>query len=243
LSILAALRGFLIQVLPPGTAVFPARINRIPEPQGADFVMMNVFRFERLRTNVDTYQDCSFVGSIDGETMTVTEVRQGTILAGAMVFGIGVTVGTQVVSQSSGITGAGGTYLVSQPSQEVGPAVLASGAKLLEQGARCVVQLDFHSANDSDAADMAQLVATLFRDEYAVDWFAAESPNYGEYRVAPLFADDPRSMPWVNENQQYEWRYVVECHLQVNQVAVVPQQFMDVVTVVPKSVYAQFPPQ
>jgi hypothetical protein len=47
----------------------------------------------------------------------------------------------------------------------------------------------------------------------------------------PLYADDPRYMPFVNENQQYEWRWVLEACFQVNQTVVVPKQYADAVDV------------
>jgi hypothetical protein len=49
--------------------------------------------------------------------------------------------------------------------------------------------------------------------------------------VAPLLADDPRQMPFVNDQQQTEFRWVLDVQLQVNQIVAVPQQFADAATV------------
>ena len=46
----------------------------------------------------------------------------------------------------------------------------------------------------------------------------------------------------INDQQQYEWRWVVEAMLQANQVVSVPQQFADQVTVEIISVDASYPP-
>ena len=45
----------------------------------------------------------------------------------------------------------------------------------------------------------------MFRSSYAVDFFAALGGA-----ITPLFASDPRQMPFVNAEQQYEDRYVIE---------------------------------
>ncbi len=121
----------------------------------------------------------------------------------------------------------------------MGSKTLSSGAKTLEQHAKVTVQMDFHSANDTDAGDMAQTVSTTLRDDFGVQQFANQSPNYG---VVPLYADDPKMLPFLNAEQAYEWRFVVEAVLQVNQVVSVSQQFADVVTVDVISVDATYPP-
>lgn len=54
---LAALRAFLLAVLPDGTEVIAGLDNRVPEPVGADFVVMTPVLRERLSTNVTTYSD------------------------------------------------------------------------------------------------------------------------------------------------------------------------------------------
>lgn len=77
------------------------------------------------------------------------------------------------------------------------------------QPVQCVMQLDVHGPQ---AANNAVVISTIFRSSYAVDFFSANSPG-----IAPLFADDPRQMPFVTAAQQYEDRYIVEANLQVNQ--------------------------
>lgn len=231
-QLLTALKTFLGEVLP-GVTVVAGVVNRVPEPNAARFVTMNPIRIERLRTNVDAVEDVRFIGAIAGTALVVSEVSFGTIRPGATVQGTGVTANTKIVSGPGGL----GTYVVSI-AQTVSSQVLSTGEKTIEQGAKVTVQLDFHSS-DLTAADMAVIVATAFRDEYAVERFAAQDPNYG---VAPLYADDPRYVPFLNENQQSEWRWVLEAVLQINPVAVVPQQFADAVTVSLVDVDAAYPP-
>lgn len=236
-NVLVQLRAFLIDVLPDGVAVLAGQINRVPEDAGDDFVIMTPIRMTRLRTNVDGFADVSFQASITGTTMTVTEVFLGSIAAGAALFGPGVSAGSKVGAQQSGTPGGIGVYDVT-PSQTVGAAKLASGAKTMEQGAEVAVQLDFHSKN-FDAGDLAMTVSTAFRDAYAVDQFAAQDPNYG---VVPLLADDPRQMPFFNEAQQVEWRWTLDALLQSNLVVSVPQQFADSLAVELVDVDAAYPP-
>lgn len=235
-NVLTALRSFLLAVLPSGTDVVTALANRVPEPRGTEFVVMTPIRSVRLRTNVDSSEDVKFTGSIAGATMTVTSVDFGVIDVGATVFGVGVADGTTITALGTG-TGGAGTYTVA-PTQTVTPETLSSGAQSLEQGAEITVQLDFHSAG-LGALDMAQTVSTTLRDPYGFEQFANQSPNYG---VAPLLADDPKQMPFINESQQFEWRWVVEALLQANVVVGIPQQYADSVDVDVISVDATYPP-
>jgi hypothetical protein len=91
----------------------------------------------------------------------------------------------------------------------------------------------------SDAGDMAVTVSTLLRDEYGANQFANQSPHYD---VTPLYADDARQLPFINDQQQYEWRWVVEALLQANVVVSVPMQFADVVGIEVISVEAEYAP-
>lgn len=236
-NLTAAIRSFLLEVLPAGTEVIAGVVNRVPEPRATNFVTMIPIRLERLRTNVDTMADCRFIGSIAALNLTVTAVTFGTIRVGAIVNGTGVTAGTRVVSQTSGSPGGVGVYVVSA-SQTVASRVLATGQREIEQGVKATVQLDFHTAGTT-AADLAQIVSTTLRDPFGVEQFANQTPNYG---VVPLYADDPRYIPFINEAQQYEWRWMLEACFQINQTVVVPQQYADGVVVELESVDASFPP-
>lgn len=231
-----ALRSFLISVLPSDVEVVVGVQNRVPEP-AARFVVMVPIRFTRLRTNIDAQQDVRFTGSIAADVLTVTDVSFGTIRADATVFGIGLVPNTKIVVQLTGTPGQAGTYRVDK-NQTLASTVLAAGQRGLEQGAEVVVQLDFHAA-DNTASDFAQTVSTALRDPFGVEQFAQQDPNYG---VVPLYADDPRYAPFINEAQAYEWRWTLDAHLQVNQVLAVGQQYADALAVDVKSVDATFPP-
>lgn len=236
-NILAAMRSFLVAVLPDGVDVVSGQPNRVAEPRGTRFVVMSPPQFVRLSTNVDDSADVKFTGSIAGSVLTVTDVAYGTILRGATVFGVGVAAGTTIREPGGTGTGGVGTYPVSV-AQTLASRTLSTGAKTLTQSAEVIVQLDFHSA-DGTSGDMAQAVSTLLRDEYGTGQFADQSPNYG---VTPLHADDPAQRPFVNENQQVEWRWVLDAHLQANQTVSVPQQYADAVAVDLISVDVEYPP-
>ncbi len=240
-NVFAQLRNFLLAVLPAGVEVVPAQRNRVPEPIGGNFVVMTAIRQTRLETNVDTYTDAAFTGSIAGTTMTITAVDPrfltGRIAVGSVVNGIGVAPGTTVTAILSG-TGQVGTYTVT-PGQTVASENLSTGAEQVMMPTMVTVQLDFHSADLTSAGDMAATVSALFRDSFAVNQFANQSPNYG---VVPLLADDARQMPFINDQQQFEWRWVVEALLQSNIVLSVPQQFADSTDLMTVSVDATYPP-
>lgn len=228
-----ALRLFLLDLLPDGTEVIIAQANRVPEPRSDNFVVMTPLRFQRMRTNIDSDEDVAFTASMLGTTMTVTAVEFGAIAVGATVFGTGVAAGTKVTALGSG-TGGVGTYTISQ-AQTVASRQMASGAKTMEQGAMVVTQLDFHS-RDNSSSNMAQIVSTAFRDSYATEFFEAQGLG-----VVPLYADDPRQRPFMNDQQQAEWRWSLEAAMQVNNVVSVPQQYADSIEVDVISVEAEYP--
>lgn len=227
-----AVKAFLAAVMPTDVEVVTGGQNRVPSPQVPRFAVMNILRIGRLRTNVDDDADVRFTGSIAGTTLTVTDVDFGEIVVGATVFGVDILTNTRIDALGSG-TGGVGTYTVSQ-AQTLSSRVLASGAKQIEQGTELVMQIDFYS-NDPSSADLAVIASTILRDESGVDLFAGTG-------VTPLYADDPKSVPFIDEEQQSEWRWLLECHFQVNQITAMPQQYMDTVTVAPVSVDAVYPP-
>lgn len=230
-EIFQAIRSFIVGALPSTVAVVRGQASRVAEPGSADFVVMTELDRVRIETNVDTGSDCRFTGSISGTTMTVSAVQIGAVAPGAQLFGTGVQDGSSIVSFISGVAGGPGTYGVAPP-QSAPSQTLSSGVKNILQPTQLVVQLDVHGPNSSDNA---QILTTLLRDEYAVSQFQGTD-------VTPLHADDPRQAPFFNAEQQYETRWTVEAHFQVNQTVTVPQQFADSVTVTVVSVDATYPP-
>ena len=220
----AALWGALTAVLPAGVKVIAGQANRVPQPSGADFVVMTPIMRRRLETDGVAYSDCAFVGSIAGPILTAAAPQFGSIVLGAPVFGVNVAAGTTVTALITG-TGGAGTYTVS-PSQTVSSGILAAGQTTYTQPQEITWQLDFHSAAPGDAADMVAAVSTFFRSDLANTLF--NSPTSGCW---PLYADDPRQVPFINAEQQYETRWVLDCHCQINQEMIWPTQFLDTVSV------------
>ena len=204
----------------------------MPEPADANFITMTPILRTRLGTNIDNYQDCAFTGSISGNTLTVTAMSLGTIAVGATLFGANVAAGTTINAEGTG-TGGVGTYTVNL-SQTVASEIMASGSKNMLQPTQVTVQLDVHGPA---SGDNTAIITTAFRDEYAVDSFAASG-----FDVAPLYADDGHQMPFVNENQQVEERWVVDCVMQCNPIVGVPQQFFTAATIGLKPIDQFFKP-
>lgn len=241
-NLTTAIRRFLLDVLDPGVEVILGNDNRVPEPKGGSFVVMTPTRFDRLATNFDSSLDLKMTGSIAGSEMTITDVTprsRGTVQVGMRIFGVGVADGTLVTALGTG-TGGVGTYTIA-PAQTIASETLSGGRQRLVQPAQASVQLDFHNAPQGTpaASDMAQTVATVLRDPAGVSMFANQSPNYG---VSPLYADDPRELPFVNDQQQYEWRWVVSAEFQVNQQVDIAQEYADSVVVGLIEVDERYPP-
>lgn len=249
---LTDLRALLLNYLDPAVEVVLAQDNRVPEPSVPDFVVMTPLRRDRLATNIDTYQDCAFIGFINATVLTVSQMILGKIIPGATLFGKYNPPNSKIVSQQSGTPGGAGVYTVSPsqqtPSSAIGqfviglspigePAsgvIMACGGASLMQQTMFTVQLDVHGPL---SADNAQIISTIFRDPTAYDFLAALGHD-----VAPLYADDPRQMPYLNEAQQIEWRWVIEAAVQINPLVLIPQQYADTVTVTLISVDEHFPP-
>ena len=231
-DVFVVLRAFLLQVLPSGVEVIKAQVNRAAEPKGQDFVVMTERDKTRLETNIDNMVDCLCVGSISGNVLTITQVSYGTLAAGSPVYGTGVLLNTYITGTLGG-TGGTGTYLVNNP-QTILSGTIGAGVNQAMQPTEILIQLDVHGPNSSDNA---QVITTLFRDNYAVDFFEA---NGGA--AVPLYADDAKQLPFMNENQQIETRYVIEAHLQSNPVVTVGQQFASAVQIGLINVDASYPP-
>lgn len=231
-NIQTALRSFLLAILPSTVEVVEGQDNRVPEPKSADFVVLWPIRDERLETNTDTSADVSFVGSISGNTLTVTAMNFGTVLVGATINGPGVTSNTLITALGSG-TGGVGTYTVNN-SQTVASQKLSSGAMEMLQPIEVTIQIDIHGPN---ASDNQRILSTLFRDDYAVQQFA----NSG-FDVSPLYLDGPRQVPFTNDQQQIETKWTFEAHLQANVVVSVPQQYADTLAVGIIEVEGTYPP-
>jgi hypothetical protein len=103
-----------------------------------------------------------------------------------------------------------------------------------QQSTKFTVQLDFHGPN---GGDFAQTFSTLWRDEYACDYFLDNTFNFAvllgnSYTLVtntgasigvtssvilqPLYSDDPRQTPFINAEQDYEYRWTVDAHMQYN---------------------------
>lgn len=220
----AAFRTYLLNILPSGTEVVLGEQNRVSEPVGPDFLVFTPLFRTRLGTNWDTYLDLTYTGSISGSTLTITAAPStgGALQVGSPVYGPSIIIGTTITALGTGAGGVG-TYTIST-SQNVASGMIASGDTQFVQPTQITVQVDVHGPNSSDNA---QVISTLFRDAYTFD---ALGGNAGI--ICPLYADDPKEVPFMNAEQQFETRWIVTALFQANQtVTVTGQQFATQVTI------------
>lgn len=220
------LRSVLLEILPAGVGVIAGQGNRIVEPTEPDFVVMTPILRQRLDTNFTLWADAAFTGSASGTTLTVSAVQIGSIANGAPLFGPTLTDGAFTIAYGGSGTGGIGTYTLSG-SLSLGSGPLAAGQLVITQPTKITMQLDFHSANLADSSDMIASVSTLFRSELATTRLF-QSATSG---VWPLYADEAKQIPFINAEQQYETRWVLDACFQINQSVVWPQQFADALTV------------
>lgn len=218
-DIQTVLRTVLLGVLPAAFDIIEGQENRVPEPEAEDYAIMWPLTAPRLGTNLRDYSDAQFEASIAADVMTVTAVAFGTIGVGNQVFGVNVAANTSIKDQIDGTPGGIGTYHVSV-AQTIGAETMAAGTVSVMQPEQFTYQIDVHGPN---SVANAGAISTILRDLYATDAFNAINPA-----VSPLYVDDPVQMPFINDQNQYEWRWVVKPVLQVNQtVKNIPQQFAD----------------
>lgn len=90
----------------------------------------------------------------------------------------------------------------------------------VSRSTRCDMQINVYGKL---ATDMAQIITTLFRDDFGYQFFAP-------YGMEPLYCDDGRQMPLVNGEFQYQQRWLILASIQVNPGVSTPAQFADSVT-------------
>lgn len=95
----------------------------------------------------------------------------------------------------------------------------APGVKSALAPTRFDVQIDVHGPA---SGDNAQIISTLWRDEFATSYFDASTID-----AQALYSSDPRQMAFINAESQFEDRWTVDLSMQVNQVVQLDQQFAD----------------
>lgn len=98
--------------------------------------------------NVQAQPSAVVTGSISTTNMTVSAVTSGTLYAGAVISGTGVTAGTRIVSQTSGTPGGAGVYVVSASQTVSSTTITATGYPyiILDVAAGCTIRaINIHS--------------------------------------------------------------------------------------------------
>lgn len=230
-EVLAAFRTVLLGWFDPSVEVVKGQVNRVPSPKAANYVVMTPILMPRIATNLDEFFDCFFTASLSPiantvtSTMTVTTIPAagspnfpGTIKVGNTVWGTGIAANTTILSQASGTPGGIGTYIVSN-AQTVASENMAAGYETLTQSTNLLLQLDVHGPA---SGQNAVTLSTLLRDDAGVQAFEALNLPY---LISPLYADDPKQIPFANDQQQVEYRWVVEARAQVDFTLTLPLQF------------------
>ncbi len=168
-NLMTVVGNFLTAVLPTGTQVVRGQDNRVPLPQGPNWVAMTPVVSTRMATNIDTWDFTDDPAATDMLTYMQADVQVDCF----------------------------------------GPL----------------------------AHDMAQIVLTAFRDDYAVQQIAAAG-----FDITPLYTSDPRNLSFTNDQDQYEYRWSLDLSLQVNPSLSAPQQFADALAAGIISVDEQYPP-
>ena len=217
----------------PAAQIIQGQVSRVPEPMPTDFIVMWPLMRNRLATNIDDWLDNSFTGSITANVLNVTVVAKGSVVVGLPLYGANIAAGCTIIQQLSGTGGGIGTYSVST-TPDVTSETIYGGEYDATQYTEMVIQCDVHGPN---SGNNAQCISTLIRDMYGVQAFQNVMDG-----ITPLYTDDPRQMPFTNAEQQWEDRWIVDVHLQVNIELVLSQQFAATLTVGVINVEATYSP-
>src|ERR1700733_13224654 len=200
-ALVAVLETFGLESAAAGqpVAIVRGQVNRVPEPPCQDFLVLWPIMRHRLAMNIDTATDTSVVGSIYNDVLTVSQVDLGPVAPGQTLYNIAgtVTPGCQIVRQLTIATGASpgglGTYATT-PTAPVTTGILYCGTIANMMETEVTVQCDVHGPA---SADNAARIATLFRDQFAVDAFL----DVG-FALTPLYTSEPRQLVFDNGEQQ-----------------------------------------
>jgi hypothetical protein len=226
-QIINALGDFITLVT--GIPAVKGQVNRVPTLKG-DYAVMWPLTRPRLSTNRKTPIDCKFIAAIIGPLMTVSAVPIGTIVLGRQLIAPGISANTIILEQQSGETGGAGVYLVSI-EQVVASQVMSAGVMSIEESNEVIMQVDVHGPCSSDNTQSLQ---QLFWDAYAVDVLSPTG-------VTPLFAEDPRQMPFITAAKEYEDRWTIDLHMQIKPVIEIPLEFSDSFTLTVVDVEVSIP--
>ena len=110
----------------------------------------------------------------------------------------------------------------------------STAAKTILRPVQVNVQVDCYGLR---AADRAQTIATLFRDDYACQSFKTSG-----FDIQPLYAEDAHQMPLISGEEQYVERWTFELAMQANPVLTVTQQSAITLDIGLQNVDRTFPP-
>ena len=220
IQVLAVVRTVLLGLLPPGIEVIRAYGNRAPEPIGPDFCVLSPPHIrERLSTNRDADLDLRVAGHITGSTLVVEDGFA--LQVGYPLYGPHVAPGSRIVAAGP----LPNEYTVAPPQTVPAGTTVYVGRHAMLQAADLVMQCDVHGPNSSINATA---ISVAWRDDAGYQLVRAAS---GPLEMAPLYADDPRMVPFQNAESQWEDRWIVDLHLQGNVIVTLGQEFADVVVI------------
>lgn len=115
------------------------------------------------------------------------------------------------------------TRLATNVHSYTNPTLVSDGSQSITQSTQVSVQLDVHGPA---ASDNAQIIMTLLRDDVACQFFKSSG-----FDIQPLYTSEPRQMPFVTGEDQYEDRWSIDAELQANPTITINQQFADTLDV------------
>lgn len=113
------------------------------------------------------------------------------------------------------------------------PFPTPGGDRTILTATRATIQLDVHGPM---AGDNSQLLLARLRDDAACQAFSTSG-----FEMQPLYATDPRQMPFITGEGQYEDRWSLDAEIQINPVVTVTQQFAGALTAGIINVDAEYP--
>jgi hypothetical protein len=226
----------LAMMMSGGLEVLRGQANRVPEPLEEDFCVITPMRQARLAWNETAVGDDVFQGSINGNILTVLSMTRAAVplVSGLLLRDVNgiLPPGTVLGPQLTGTPPGGvGTYIVG-PDQTMDPMQMLAGVREDLVPTKLTVQVDVHGPA---SGDNTKIIEGLLYSEYGFDAITAATA----FGVAPLSISDPIQAPFINQEQQYEYRWTMDVDLQIDPVITTPQDFADRIapTIVPVDIF------
>jgi hypothetical protein len=169
---------------------------------------------------------------------TALSILETNVLAALRTFILSAVTCEVIVAQTNRVAMPKGDFItmtsMSQVPLSTNTDTWDATTKTVLRPTQFTIQLDCYGTT---AANNAQVVAALLRDDFACQSFKSSG-----FDIQPLYAGDAQQMPLISGEDQYINRWTFNCVLQANPTITLTQQTANALTVGVVNVERTYPP-